>query len=223
MSATTWTGVRPQERVTPARGGRRAVPQHPERVCWGCDLRCPAGDLKCGEDTPRSQHPSEVFGDDWVEWSRRHAPDGIRVDSGHLVSPKETFLHSLARCQQRRDFIPRFYELFMASSTEVAAKFRFTDFDRQQRMLLHSLQLSAAATEGDPDGLAELTARAETHDRDHLDITPGLYNLWQRAVVAAARECNPDWTADVETAWHTILGFVVLHMTRRYDPDALRH
>jgi len=52
-----------------------AVPRHPERICWGCDLRCPADDLKCGEDTPRSKHPSEVFGADWVEWvaGRKHS------------------------------------------------------------------------------------------------------------------------------------------------------
>ena len=47
------------------------------------------------------------------------------------LSLKETFLHSLARCEAKHDFIPRFYKRFMASSEEVALKFRFTDFGRQ--------------------------------------------------------------------------------------------
>jgi hypothetical protein len=42
-------------------------PKHPERVCWGCDKYCPAEDLRCGNGTIRTQHPVELFGDDWLE------------------------------------------------------------------------------------------------------------------------------------------------------------
>jgi hypothetical protein len=43
-------------------------PKHPERICWGCDKLCPAGDLACGNGTIRTLHPAELFGDDWMEW-----------------------------------------------------------------------------------------------------------------------------------------------------------
>ena len=46
-------------------------PSHPERICWGCDKNCSAGDLACGNGTIRTLHPSELFGDDWLEWSDR--------------------------------------------------------------------------------------------------------------------------------------------------------
>ena len=42
-------------------------PKHPERVCWGCDLYCPADDLRCGNGTIRTQHPVELFGEDWLD------------------------------------------------------------------------------------------------------------------------------------------------------------
>lgn len=42
-------------------------PKHPERVCWGCNLYCPADDLRCGNGTIRTQHPCELFGEDWLE------------------------------------------------------------------------------------------------------------------------------------------------------------
>lgn len=42
-------------------------PKHPERVCWGCDLYCPADDLRCGNGTIRTQHPVELFGADWAD------------------------------------------------------------------------------------------------------------------------------------------------------------
>jgi hypothetical protein len=44
-------------------------PARPERVCWGCEKLCPAHDLACGNGTIRTPHPSELFGDDWLEWS----------------------------------------------------------------------------------------------------------------------------------------------------------
>jgi hypothetical protein len=44
-------------------------PQHPDRVCWGCDKYCPADSLACGNGTIRTQHPAELFGADWLEWA----------------------------------------------------------------------------------------------------------------------------------------------------------
>ena len=49
-------------------------PQNPERICWGCDKYCPAGDLACGNGTIRTLHPVELFGGDWLEWSNRRRP-----------------------------------------------------------------------------------------------------------------------------------------------------
>ena len=44
-------------------------PKHPERVCWGCDQYCSADDLRCGNGTIRTQHPVELFGEDWADWA----------------------------------------------------------------------------------------------------------------------------------------------------------
>ncbi|MEP7118069.1 MAG: DUF3079 domain-containing protein [Acidobacteriota bacterium] len=41
-------------------------PEHPERVCWGCDRYCPAEGLACGNGTVRTLHPKELLGDDWL-------------------------------------------------------------------------------------------------------------------------------------------------------------
>jgi hypothetical protein len=44
------------------------VPSHPERLCWGCDKYCPADSLACGNGSERTQHPVELFGEDWMTW-----------------------------------------------------------------------------------------------------------------------------------------------------------
>ncbi len=43
-------------------------PAHPDRICWGCDKLCPAMDLTCGSGSERTQHPLELFGEDWKQW-----------------------------------------------------------------------------------------------------------------------------------------------------------
>jgi len=43
-------------------------PKHPERLCWGCDRYCAADALACGNGSERTQHPAELFGEDWLEW-----------------------------------------------------------------------------------------------------------------------------------------------------------
>ena len=104
----------------------------------------------------------------------------------------------------------------MDSSATIRFRFRNTDFEHQKKMLLRSLQLSAAATDGEPEGLRELNERAASHDRVHLNIGPELYDLWLDAILQAASEFDPDWNDDIRAAWQRILGFVIRHMTSRY-------
>jgi len=47
----------------------------------------------------------------------------------------ELFNDSLERCTRASGFLDRFYELFLASSEEVAKKFKHTDFRKQKRAL----------------------------------------------------------------------------------------
>jgi len=46
-------------------------PMHPERICWGCDKYCSVNNLKCGNGSERTQHPVELFGDDWFDFGNQ--------------------------------------------------------------------------------------------------------------------------------------------------------
>lgn len=48
-------------------------PAHPERLCWGCDKYCRADDMRCGNGSERTQHPVELFGEDWQTWAQDDA------------------------------------------------------------------------------------------------------------------------------------------------------
>jgi len=55
-------------------------PKNPERICWGCDKYCPANDMACGNGSDRTQHPAELFGEDWAEWSPLEPPQAEPAD-----------------------------------------------------------------------------------------------------------------------------------------------
>lgn len=127
-----------------------------------------------------------------------------------------SFIDSLARCQNADDFLGQFYERFMASSEEIATRFQFTDFETQKHSLQRSLELSWGVTEGVPESLVELHERALTHDRDHLNISPELYELWLDNIIVTASECDPQWNDAIEEAWREILGHVIKYMIGKY-------
>ena len=132
------------------------------------------------------------------------------------LPPKDLFLRSLDRCQKNKGFIESFYQRFLNSSEEVAEKFRYTDFERQHRMLVHSLEVAAHAVSGDHDALHMLHEQAELHSRENMDIRPGLYPLWLEAIISTGAEYDPMWDETVEDAWQTVLGHITHHMASKY-------
>ena len=130
--------------------------------------------------------------------------------------PREFFVESFERFAGSDDFIPALYSRFLVSSEEVRWKFRNTDFERQNRMLMRALHLAADAVAGDQDALKDLRERAESHDRRHLDIPPEMYELWLTAVIATALEFDDVWSSEIESPWRNVLRHIIRIMTRRY-------
>ena len=70
-------------------------PANPHRVCWGCDTYCPADSMACGNGSDRTQHPAELFGEDWQSWGQ--APDAgvtTQPDSREVLEPAGPVLTS---------------------------------------------------------------------------------------------------------------------------------
>ncbi len=128
------------------------------------------------------------------------------------------FERSLLRCESRWDFFDRFYGRFLASSPVVAGKFANTDFVRQKRALrasLHRLLLAAHDGGGGPE--AHLREIAERHGPGKLDIGAELYDLWLDSLLATVRECDPEFSPEVEKAWEAVMMVGIHYLCRNYD------
>ena len=134
------------------------------------------------------------------------------------TSRSEMFRASLKRCLASTDFLHDFYERFMASSDEVKEKFRSTEFPRQARVLADSLYIMAVASESKDDAIAwkELDRLADRHSHGELDIRPEFYLSWLRCLVEAARDYDPEFSPDIEEAWHKSLAPGLDHLRSRY-------
>ena len=129
----------------------------------------------------------------------------------------EVFDRSLRRCDGLPYFLDIFYTKFLDSSPEVAKKFVNTDFVRQKRALrasLHHLLLAAQDQEKGPD--AYLAGVAERHGAGQLEIGAELYDLWLDSLLATVKECDPEFSPEVEKAWEDVMMVGIQYLCRSY-------
>ncbi len=129
----------------------------------------------------------------------------------------ETFDDSLQRCNAKRGFENRFYEIFLASSPKVAEKFANTDFVRQKRALrasLHTILLAVGDQENGPDKY--LRDLAEQHSSRELDIGAELYDYWLDSLLRAVEEYDPEYGPEVKDAWEQVMMVGVSYLLSRY-------
>jgi hemoglobin-like flavoprotein len=126
------------------------------------------------------------------------------------------FNDSLERCTARPGFLDRFYNLFLASSPEVAEKFSRTDFRRQKRVLKASLYMMMFAAEGKAEGHVHLQRIAKLHSRTDLDIRPHLYELWLDCLLQAVRAYDRRFTPETERVWRRMMESGIEFMKSQY-------
>ena len=87
----------------------------------------------------------------------------------------EIFNDSFEKCLSNEAFLPRFYELFTASSPEVGEKFSQTDILRQSKILKKSLYILTMATVGTEESRNELIRLGNSHGVQGMKIPAYLY------------------------------------------------
>ena len=140
---------------------------------------------------------------------------------GHELNERdvEVFNDSLERCTSGRRFLDRFYELFVSSSPEVAAKFANTDFRVQKAAVKVSFYMIMSSIEQKPEGNVHLERIAARHSRKGLDIGPHLYDQWLECLIQAVRECDPELCDETEQAWRRVMRVGIEFLKSKYVGD----
>lgn len=129
----------------------------------------------------------------------------------HVERFRDHYLRVFGGSAYNEAIIDRFYELFLASSPEVAEKFSGTNMAVQKTMLHDSLQYMVAYLSS-PNARQQVARIAAVHGRGAADIPPELYDLWLASLLQALREADPEFDDDVELAWRVMLAPGIAHM-----------
>ena len=132
----------------------------------------------------------------------------MRADQMKLVE------ESYARCCESPGFLDTFYQHLLGSSPAIPPMFAQTDFERQHKVLQHSLGiLLIYAKRNNP---ALLQRIADRHGRNELNIEPSLYPLFIDSLVKAVRDHDSEVSSEVEKAWRAAVAPGIEFMKGRY-------
>jgi hemoglobin-like flavoprotein len=128
----------------------------------------------------------------------------------------DSFYRVSGEPEDQRDFLSRFYEIFLAESPEIRVRFDNTDMERQREMLAQSLHemVDFATSRVASDRLGRV---ADRHSRRQRDIPPELYEVWLDSLIRTVREMDPLFCEEIELAWRVVLAPGIAYMKFRYD------
>ena len=124
---------------------------------------------------------------------------------------------SYGRCLREKNFIERFYEIFLSSHPDIAPMFAKTDFGQQRFALRRGI--SAAIEHASGSRLTERTINqmADAHSRKgHVPVPPVLYHYWVESLVRAVAETDPQVTDALLERWRRGMSKVVQTFTSHY-------
>jgi hemoglobin-like flavoprotein len=167
-----------------------------------------AGPNRSSPFNPQQRH-DQHYGDGLQHLQWRAMP----IDDRTL----QTFDGSLVRCNANPAFLDRFYTIFLASSPKVREKFVHTDFARQKVALRASFSAMLAAARGQTAGSSNnLNDLAERHSSRQLNIGAEFYDLWLDSLLAAVKECDPQYDGQVRDAWERVMMVGIGYLLSRY-------
>jgi hemoglobin-like flavoprotein len=129
---------------------------------------------------------------------------------------EQSFARALGEGAYHPYFTGRFYEHFLASSPEIAARFASTDMSAQKTMLHDSLHilLTFNRTRVITSRLREL---AEIHSERGRAIPAAFYAQWLDSLLQTVSEFDPQFDTAVALAWRLALAPGIALMQFGYD------
>lgn len=124
---------------------------------------------------------------------------------------------SYGRCLRDKNFISRFYEIFLASHPDIAPMFARTDFGTQRMALRHGISAAIMHASGSTLSKRTIDQMAKVHGREgHAPVPPRLYPYWVDSLVQAVGEYDPEATPALLERWRKGMGIVVQTFIAHY-------
>jgi hemoglobin-like flavoprotein len=131
-----------------------------------------------------------------------------------IASDIEIAEASFHRCAENPAFYAALYTHLLESDPRIPPMFAATRFERQHRLLRHSLGvLIIYAKRPNPALLERIAVR---HSRADVGVTPDLYPNFVESLVHALSEQDPEFRPEVAAAWRAVVAPGIEYMRSRY-------
>ena len=125
---------------------------------------------------------------------------------------------SYGRCLRDKNFIDRFYAVFLASHPSIRAMFRLTDFVQQRVALLHGINVAILHAADHPLSRRATERIADVHGRQgRAPVEPALYRYWIDSLLQVIGETDPQATPELLARWRYAMEAVCATFARRYQ------
>jgi hemoglobin-like flavoprotein len=127
-----------------------------------------------------------------------------------MSSNYDDLQQSYGRCLREKNFIERFYEIFLASHPDIAPMFAETDFQKQRMALRRGISSAISHAAGSALTKRTIDQMADVHSRKgHAPVAPELYRYWVESLVQAVGEIDPEVTSQLLERWRQGMGVVI--------------
>jgi hemoglobin-like flavoprotein len=108
---------------------------------------------------------------------------------------------SYGRCTVNPKFLDRFYEIFLASHPAIKPMFAKTDFTKQKAALRNGISMMIMYEGKTQVSKMALDRLGHSHGKQGMNMDPKLYQYWIDSLVKAVKECDQQFSPDLEKQW----------------------
>ena len=138
-----------------------------------------------------------------------------------MPDPYYDLQQSYGRCLRDKNFIERFYEVFMASHPEIPGMFANTDFQKQRLALRRGISVAIFHASGSAVVKRTTEQMADVHSRaGRCPVSPYLYTYWVDSLIKVIAETDPEASERLLERWRQAMCVVTDTFTRRFEPRA---
>jgi len=136
------------------------------------------------------------------------------IDQSHTDLVNQSY----GRCLVKGDFWDKFYDNFLASSDKIGPMFTNTDLERQKGLIKSSLNFVISYAK-DPSSAfvkGKLEHVGDIHSHSKLNVAPDLYPFWEDSLVKTVRECDDQFSPELESTWRTVISPAIELLKSKY-------
>lgn len=128
-----------------------------------------------------------------------------------------TVVASFNRIKYKDGLAREFYRNLFILNPKVKEYFFNTDFEHQEKALLHGLQFMLQFLDThNSNATGQLKRLAYTHSSHGLKIHPHHYYYWTEALIKTVKEFDPYWHDKLENLWREVIHYPVSFMISQY-------